>query len=437
MAYIDPGYAASQAFEQAFKDEAAQKQQALMDSLRLRQGEQNILASQADVARQSADSADRIRDKERSAVEKDIAELQPGDIPDADLVARAKKHGIPLRLKTAPAPVATPPESIAAPGTEKPQGDVTPEGTGVLATPPPGSIRFAGRPAQQEKIDMRERAQAFIDSLPEGDPRKDELKAAFEAEAAGLKVPPGYFAKTPASKTRFIFDPIKKQYMTPDGKIVTNLPNDAVVDRSADPNAGGVHFSTVQSGENYIRFNPKSGIFESQDPDSGQWKEVKNPSLATPGQTRAREDLASRVSSHFDDIEHMLDEANKANLLGPIQGRTFVDFMAGKIGTTGNPAHDELLGELRQNLSLARSGLAQLHGRGGANVGIVQGLEKNMDAGHMSYEELKGALHSMKSWVDTYGKKASAPKTETKEPATLKKPSFKFVNGELVPTGGQ
>lgn len=128
----------------------------------------------------------------------------------------------------------------------------------------------------------------------------------------------------------------------------------------------------------------------------------------SPAAVRSRQDLAERVSSHFDDVQSLLDEADKKGLLGPLQGRTFNEFMAGKVGSTGNAQNDELLGELRQNLSLARSGLAQLHGRGGANTGIVQGLEKNMDAGFMSHAELSGALKAMKGWVDTYARKKSS-----------------------------
>lgn len=154
--------------------------------------------------------------------------------------------------------------------------------------------------------------------------------------------------------------------------------------------------------------------------------------LAESAQSRNRQDMAERVSSHFDDIQQMLDEADKRGLLGPLAGRTFNDFMAGRIGSTGNKDDDELLGELRQNLSLARSGLGSLHGRGGANIGIVQSLEKNMDAGHMSYAELSGALHAMKNWVNSYAKKTpsgggaspSGPADLVFDPATgtFKKP---------------
>lgn len=170
-------------------------------------------------------------------------------------------------------------------------------------------------------------------------------------------------------------------------------------------------YAPVQSEDNYLRFNRRTGKFEDS---SGA--EVENPPLATPGATRTRQDLAEKVGSHFDEIQQMLDEAESKGVLGPIAGRSYTDFMAGKVGSTGNPEMDNLIGELRMNLGLARSGLGQLHGRGGANIGIVQALEKKMDEGHMSYNELTGGLRAMKNWVNTYatkkGKTTAAQKTD-------------------------
>lgn len=162
--------------------------------------------------------------------------------------------------------------------------------------------------------------------------------------------------------------------------------------------------SIGQTDDGFVRI-PKAGGAASPVLDQNRAPVMPK----SPAQVAARQDLAERVSSHFDDVQSMLDAAEKRGLLGPLKGRTFNEFMAGKVGSTGNAEDDELLGELRQNLSLVRSGLAQLHGRGGANIGIVQSLEKNMDAGFMDHAQLKGALRGMKSWVDTYAKKKGKP----------------------------
>lgn len=130
-------------------------------------------------------------------------------------------------------------------------------------------------------------------------------------------------------------------------------------------------------------------------------------------QTKNRRDMADAVGSHFDDVSSLLDEADQKGLLGPMAGRTFVEFMSGKVGSTGNAANDELLGELRTQLGMIRTGVASLHGRTGANVGIAKDIEKKMDEGYMDPAMIRGALKGLKSWVDKYAKKpggtAAAP----------------------------
>lgn len=123
-----------------------------------------------------------------------------------------------------------------------------------------------------------------------------------------------------------------------------------------------------------------------------------------------RRDMATAVGSHFADAESLINEADQKGLLGPLAGRTFTDFLAGKVGSTGNAENDALLGDLRASLSMVRSGTASLHGRSGANMGIAKDIERRMDEGHMSAAELKGSLQALKKWVDTY---ATKPGTKT------------------------
>lgn len=118
-----------------------------------------------------------------------------------------------------------------------------------------------------------------------------------------------------------------------------------------------------------------------------------------------RRDMATAVGSHFADAESLINEADQKGLLGPLAGRTFTDFLAGKVGSTGNAENDALLGDLRTSLSMVRSGTASLHGRSGANMGIAKDIERKMDEGHMSAAELKGSLKALKKWVDTYATK--------------------------------
>lgn len=155
----------------------------------------------------------------------------------------------------------------------------------------------------------------------------------------------------------------------------------------------------IQTPEGYMPRSTARGIIEG----GGQ---VAGPESA---QTKNRRDMATAVGSHFEDANQLIDEADKRGLLGPIAGRTFTDFLAGHVGSTGNAENDALLGDLRTSLSMIRSGTASLHGRTGANVGIAKDIEKKMDEGHMSAAELKGSLSALKKWVDTY----AAPKKAT------------------------
>lgn len=179
-------------------------------------------------------------------------------------------------------------------------------------------------------------------------------------------------------------------------------------------------FSPQDIGDVKGRFNRETGNFETQD-ETGAWRVQANAPLATTGTVRTRQITAATVGGHFDRAKELLAQANAKGLLGPIQGR-YADFEAGKIGSTGNPENDQLLGELRLYLSLARSGVAQLHGRGGANVGIVQGIEKKMDESKMSYDALMGALNGMQDWVDAYAKPSASsslsPATNTPPPGS-------------------
>lgn len=129
-----------------------------------------------------------------------------------------------------------------------------------------------------------------------------------------------------------------------------------------------------------------------------------------PAQVRTRKDLATHVNEGVDQAQATLDEAEKAGVLGPLAGRTYGEFLAGKIGSTGDEKTDELLGQLRMDLSAASSGFAALHGRGGANTGMAKEIEKKLDSTYMSHGLISGGLKSIKGWTTRYAtKKGSKP----------------------------
>lgn len=174
--------------------------------------------------------------------------------------------------------------------------------------------------------------------------------------------------------------------------------------------------------------NTESG-FQTKEDVAKKLKAGETVGGPESAQTKNRRDLADAVGSHFDDVNQLLDEAEKKGLLGPLAGRTFVEFMAGKVGSTGNTENDQLLGDLRTQLGMVRTGVAALHGRTGANVGIAKDIERKMDESYMDPNIIRGGLKGLKSWVDKYAAKKGAAPTGAADlvfdPATgtFKKPS--------------
>lgn len=167
----------------------------------------------------------------------------------------------------------------------------------------------------------------------------------------------------------------------------------------------------IQTDSGFMRA-PKSGGAATPVLDAnGQPVQPKDPA-----QVVNRRDMAQAVGSHFADAQSMLDEAEKRGLLGPLAGRTFTEFMAGKVGTTGNKEDDDLLGDLRMSLSMISSGTASLHGRSGANYAIAEAIQKKMNEGYMSHALITGGLRELKNWVYTYATKKSAAPPQVGDP---------------------
>lgn len=135
------------------------------------------------------------------------------------------------------------------------------------------------------------------------------------------------------------------------------------------------------------------------------------------GQESDRRDRATTVTGIFDDAQHLLKEANDKGALGPLAGRTMTDFLAGKVGSTGNADTDNTLGELRAAMEMARTGAASLHGRMGANAGIAKDLQKRMDEGYMSYDLINGGLTELKKIVQKYATGNPKAGTQSADPA--------------------
>ncbi len=199
--YLSPGDAASQSFDSYMMQRAALARQAVLDQI-ARQREDRMAAAQAEELKQGQELRDRqklelqwkMQDRERDQTTKDVQQLVPGDIPEPDLVARAKKHGIPLRIGVQPsAPESMP--GLAAVSTGQEQTGVEPTRTG-----PPV---FLGSRADLDAKAARERMLEIAAQMEEGSPERQALEYHANTITAenpkGTTPPAGMFKKAGAA----------------------------------------------------------------------------------------------------------------------------------------------------------------------------------------------------------------------------------------------
>lgn len=266
-----------------------------------------------------------------------------------------------------------------------------------------GRMVNLGTDKQQEG----EKQKQIIGRLMANPGLSSDQKLALEAEQGGLKVPSNFWEMKQQKGD------IKE---TPGGFIRIGPNNDVTPivsgGKPVQPYHAPVQPIVVQTGTGPQLLNRGTGT-TSPIKDAGGADVGPAPS----GQEKNRKNMADSVGSHLADLQSEIDEADSRGLLGPGRGRV-ADFLSKGVGSTGNPANDELLGQLHLDLSAVRSGFASLHGRGGANSGVAKDLLDQMNAKNMSRAELTGALKSMKKWVDSYaGKSAPAPATTGKPTA--------------------
>src|SRR5262245_5267204 len=122
-----------------------------------------------------------------------------------------------------------------------------------------------------------------------------------------------------------------------------------------------------------------------------------------PQNIQSRMYTAKGVMTHMGETLDMIDEADRRGLLGPIEGR-WADFLAGKVGSTGNDADDELLGQLRMDLKLMTSGTVAAHFQSRGGQQMMHDFQALLDSGKFSRSQLRGALLGMQSWLGNYAK---------------------------------
>jgi len=111
MAYVNPGAAASSAIESWMLDRDTRARQEKLDALKMQQAELELQAKQQEMRNAE-------QDRERKAVIDLQSGLVPGDVPDAELLSRSQRVGLPLPIKVTPTEVVPGPTEDGAPLTE-------------------------------------------------------------------------------------------------------------------------------------------------------------------------------------------------------------------------------------------------------------------------------------------------------------------------------
>lgn len=127
-----------------------------------------------------------------------------------------------------------------------------------------------------------------------------------------------------------------------------------------------------------------------------------SPTAKLTQSSKSSAEFAGTLLPHIDEFEGLVHQAAQKNLIGPAAGRLNSQFLAGKIGSTGNPETDELLGQLKSEAMLLASGMTRMHfgARGGQQ--IVDKFSSLTDVNKLSEPLLRGDLKTMRTFAQGY-----------------------------------
>lgn len=117
---------------------------------------------------------------------------------------------------------------------------------------------------------------------------------------------------------------------------------------------------------------------------------------------RSMGETAVTVLPHIEELKNTIHEAAQQGFIGPVAGRVYGDFLAGKVGSTGDKSADALLGKLRAQDSLVKTAMLRTHfgARGGQQM--YEHFANIMNTGVQSEEEMMGALDVMSNFAQGY-----------------------------------
>lgn len=459
MDFINPGDAAGQAISNFLLQQRAQKQQDIQNAaeqqrIALEGQRQDRLSTleQLEIQEKRASMARQAHQDDLDAAKQAADGLVPGDIPDAETTQTLKKGGLGGTIHPGQSQTTTIP---ASPVTPTPGAVIDPATNQVSSQPalplpgaqPAQSTTLAGPDlytgtSKQRDAQTQHAAQLKIADLIE----QGATPATITATAIRLGVDPK-MAEGALAAGKQTFTP-EESFIAKDstGKVLPGvisvaggvphlngqpLPPGATVERAPAPR--DPILDQLAQAEIYAKQHPQANggvtnvytLGTDGKPVLTGTVPTHSHFINTPAAVVARTDMAGKVASHFPDIQNEIEQADAKGLLGPLAGRTMSQFLAGAVGSTGNPENDALLDALKLDLTLISSGVASLHGRQGANQGIAKDIKTLLDTNKMSRAGLEGALGRLKVWTDTYAGTGATPGDSNAKPDLIWDPATK------------
>jgi hypothetical protein len=361
------------------------KQRMLEQELAQREEEnqfQRLRANRQDTAQEARDKA---AETQRTVENARQAKLDEVNIADKQ---RQAMEGLPF-------------SELVDPATQGLNAKATPAvglpplpGTNVMGVSPPEVRQGKVRTIKMGDQEVRPQTREELDQLE----NNKMLRNIAERQASVTpKAPPDVGSFEDYVLRTYGKNPTPEQIIKARNDFDTNKPQPAQPQLIYDKE-GGLHAYRFGAG----------GVSEIPMPSGLSGK--ANPVTA---QMQNRADFAKKVESHIPSILNLMDQASAQGLLGPVAGR-FNEFLAGKIGSTGDPNKDELLNQLRTEVSFLKSGMGVVHsGARGAAVQMLNRFDSILDTGKMSEAELRGAIHGYQNWLQTYGNEMGTGETKT------------------------
>lgn len=170
--------------------------------------------------------------------------------------------------------------------------------------------------------------------------------------------------------------------------------------KGGSSSTGSQHYIGNAEDGSPVNQDKQGNFFVNGQPYNG--KILSKSSETATASTRSSAEFAKTVVPHIQDMRNLVKEADQKGYIGPAAGRAYNQFMAGSVGSTGNPDADKLLGRLRATDSLLKTGAMKAHfgARGGQQM--YDHFSELLNSGKQSAAMLNGSLDTLESFMQGY-----------------------------------